>query len=68
MSIEMENPETVYEKIDAAANLLEQMFMAHRIKDEAHFTKVHKKAGDLLFKAMRQLEDVGDPTETASSE
>lgn len=57
MSIEMKNPKTVYEKIDAAANLVEQMNMAHMIKDEEYFAKVHKEAGDLLFKAMRQLEE-----------
>ena len=54
----MENPESVYEKVDAAANLVEQMFMAYQINDKKHFEKVHKKAGDLLFKAMRQLEEL----------
>lgn len=57
MSIEMNNPKTVYEKIDAAANLVEQMMLAHSIKDEAHFKVAHEKAGDLLFKAMRQIEN-----------
>lgn len=57
MSIEMKNPKTVAEKIDAAANLVEQMNMAHMIRDEAHFKKAHQQAGDLLFKAMRQLEE-----------
>lgn len=68
MSIEMNDPKTVYEKIDAAANYVEQMFLAHKIKDEKHFAEVHKKTGDLLFKAMRQLEDVDDPTDTGSPE
>jgi len=53
----MENPATVMEKIDAAANLVEQMNMAHMIKDEAHFKKCHQKAGKFLFEAMRQLEE-----------
>ena len=57
MSIEMENPKTVAEKMDAAANLVEQMNLAHTIRDEEHFKKCHQKAGDLLFKAMRQLEE-----------
>lgn len=57
MSVEINNPKTVYEKIDAAANLVEQMMLAHTIKDEAHFKKVHKQAGDLLFEAMRQIEE-----------
>lgn len=60
MSIEIENPKTAFEKIDAAANLVEQMYLAHMIKDEKHFKEVHKKAGDLLFKAKRQLEDDGE--------
>lgn len=30
----MNNPKTVAEKIDAAANLVEQMYLAHMIKDE----------------------------------
>ena len=58
----MENPQTALEKIDAAANLIEQMNMAKMISDNQHFSKCHKRAGDLLFKAMRQLEgdDQGD--------
>jgi hypothetical protein len=45
------------------------MFLSHQIKDQATFEKAHKKAGDLLFKAMRQLEfhregekDTDEPT------
>lgn len=60
MSIEMENPKTVLEKLDAAANLVEQMHMSHMIKDEARFKYAHEKAGSLLFDAMRQLEDEQD--------
>lgn len=57
MSIEMKNPKTVAEKIDAAANLVEQMMLSHNIRDEAHFKDSHKRAGDLLFKAQRQLKE-----------
>src|SRR5688572_5995972 len=57
MSIEIENPKTIAEKIDAAANLVEQMMLSHAIKDEAHFKYAHKKAGSLLFDALRQMED-----------
>ena len=56
MSIEMENPKTVMQKIDAAANLVEQMKLAHTINDYSHFNKCHEKAGKFLFDAMRQLE------------
>jgi hypothetical protein len=57
MSIEIDNPKTVVEKIDATANLVEQMMLSHTIGDNEHFKKVHKKAGDFLFNAMRQLQD-----------
>jgi len=57
MSIELENPKTVFEKIDAAANFVEQMMLSHMIKDEETFKKAHKKAGELLFNAMRQIEE-----------
>jgi hypothetical protein len=60
MSIEMDNPATALEKIDAAANLVEQMFLAHTIKDESRFKYAHQKAGQLLFDAMRQIEDESD--------
>lgn len=56
----MKNPKTAVGKIDAAANLVEQMNMAHMIKDENHFKKVHRQAADLLFKALRQLENDGE--------
>lgn len=56
MSIELDNPETPLEKIDAAANYVEQMYLAHAIGDEATFSKAHERAGELLFEAMRELE------------
>lgn len=59
MSIEMQNPETIMEKVDAAANLIEQMMMAHAIKDEAKFEEAHQKAGNFLFDAMRLMEEKG---------
>lgn len=57
MSIEMGNPKTLLEKIDAASNLVEQMFLAHMMKDEAKFKEVHKKAGELLFDAVRMADE-----------
>lgn len=59
MSIEMNNPKTILEKVDAAANLVEQMNMAHMIKDEETFRKAHQKAGKFLFDAMRLMEEKG---------
>lgn len=52
----MNNPKTAIEKIDAAANLVEQMNMAHMIKDDKHFAKCHTKASKLLFDALRQMD------------
>jgi hypothetical protein len=57
MSIEMKNPKTVEEKIDAAANLVEQMYLAHMIHDEVKFKEAHSQAGSFLFDALRQLEE-----------
>jgi len=56
MSIEMEDPKTVMEKVDAAANLVEQMHMAHRLGDETRFKYAHQRAGHLLLEAMEALE------------
>lgn len=56
MSIEVDNPKTILEKIDAAANLVEQMNLAKITHDDAHFKKCHKKAGDLLFEAQLQIQ------------
>lgn len=57
MSIEMDNPKTIMEKVDAASNLIEQMCLAHMIRDEITFRKAHKKAGDLLLDVMQKLEE-----------
>ncbi len=54
----MNDPKTVVEKIDAAANLVEQMQMAHMIHDDAHFHKCHAKASKFLFDALRQCEEL----------
>lgn len=61
MSIEMDNPKTLLEKVDAAANLVEQMYLAHTMKDDKTFSEAHKKAGALLFEATQMIdEDEGD--------
>ena len=56
MSIEMDNPKTTIEKVDAAANLVQQMFMSHRIHDESIFNNAHKKATTLLSEAVEELD------------
>lgn len=64
MSIEMTNPQTAIGKIDAAANYLEQMFLAKSINDNTRFAFAHKEAGRLLFEAMQQLEKDGEGVKT----
>ena len=57
MSIKMENPKTLLEKIDAASNLVEQMHIAYMMKDEKTFTDAHRRAGDLLLEAMGMIDE-----------
>lgn len=59
MSFEIENQKTVVEMVDAASNVVEQMYMAHMIKDEDHFKRCHQKAGSLLFEALQKLQELG---------
>jgi len=58
MSIEMDSPKTLLEKIDAASNLVEQMYLAHMIKDEAKFKEAHQKAGTFLFEAINMADEL----------
>ena len=55
MSIK-ENPNTLLEKADRASNLIEQMFLAHKISDENQFDSAHKEAGKLLFEMITELD------------
>ena len=56
MSIEMDNPQTTLEKVDAAWNLVEQMMLAHYVGDNKHFNKVHARATKLLGEAVTELD------------
>ncbi len=56
MSIEMENPESVLEKADAASNWVAQMLLAHQVGDEDRFIKAHAEASCLLFDVTVELE------------
>jgi len=47
MSIEMDNPTTPLEIADAIGNLIAQMWLAHKMRDEATFTKAHTRAAEL---------------------
>jgi len=60
MSIELENPQTTLEKADAAANFVQQMMLAHMVGDAAKFKEVHKKASDLLFDVVQELDEQSD--------
>lgn len=56
MSIEMQNPQTIHEKIDAAWNLVEQMSLAHKIKNDDHFNICHEEAVKLLSEVATYLD------------
>lgn len=55
MSIEMENPETTLEMVDALTNLVEQMFLAHQIKDERMFKIAYERAAELGFTLLDKM-------------
>ena len=48
MSIEIEDPKTLMEKIDAVANFIEQMFLAKMARQDGMFVESHKKASRLM--------------------
>lgn len=53
----MENPKTLLEKVDAASNLVEQMYIAYKMKDEKTFEEAHQKAGELLAGAIDLIDE-----------
>ena len=57
MSIEMENPVTPLEKADALANLVQQMWLAHQVKDDQMFKTVHEKASKIGFDLVEALQE-----------
>ncbi len=57
MSIEMDNPKTILEKLDAAANYAAQIRIALMIGDKARVDFALSKIDDLLFEAKLQIED-----------
>ena len=40
------------EKINIVANLVEEMYLSHAVKDETKFKKSHGKASKLLFEVL----------------
>jgi hypothetical protein len=56
MSIEMDNPKGALELVDAASNLVEQMYLNHMIHDEIGFKKAHEKASRFLFEALNEID------------
>lgn len=57
MSIELENPKTLVEKIDAAANYVAQMLLAKTVRDDVQFEEAHARASRLLFEACQMAEE-----------
>lgn len=56
MSIEMDNPQTPLEKVDAAANYVEQMYLSSKIGDIKTFEVAHTKAASLLADVTDELD------------
>lgn len=61
MSIEMKNPKTLLEKVDAAANWVQQMYLAHMVRDETKFKEAHKKVTELLGDAVEMADEIETP-------
>ncbi len=53
----MNNPKTLLEKVDAAANLVQQMHLAHIMKDEDKFKEAHNQATTLLADAVEMIDE-----------
>lgn len=51
------NVESILEKVERAANLIEIMYIAKQVGDDDKFKQAHESAGKLLFDAARQLEE-----------
>jgi hypothetical protein len=68
MSIEMDNPETPLEMADALTNLVEQMYMAHKVGDERRFESAHKRAGEIGFDLVNKLNDLDDAGDESKHE
>lgn len=59
MSIELENPKTGFEKVDAAANYVAQIRIALMARDTTRIEHALERAEKLLFDALRQMEEDG---------
>lgn len=55
MSIEIDHPQTLLEKVDAAANLVEQMYLAAMIGDKPHLQKTHSQVAKILSDVIDQI-------------
>lgn len=58
MSIEMENPQTLVELIDASANWVAQIHLAYAIGDKNHISKAINEAERLLSIALEKAEEL----------
>jgi len=56
MSIEMDNPQTALEKADAITNLIQQMQIAHSIKDNVMFNNAFEKASSIGSELVEMLD------------
>ena len=53
----MDNPKSLLEKVDAAASLVQVMYLAHMVRDELKFKEAHKKATKLLAEATEMIDE-----------
>ena len=60
MSINLLNPETVQGKVDAAANFIGQIRLAHMIGDRTRVETAIAEAERHLFNALQQIEEQED--------
>lgn len=56
MGVNTTDPKTPIEKAEAAANLVEQMSLAHRMGDIVRFKDVHAKCSRILHELVEQLD------------
>jgi len=60
MSIDISQTETLYEKLDVIANLIEQMYLMCKTNNIKAFEAACNKASKLCFEAIIQVEEANN--------
>ncbi len=58
MSIKVEEAKTPFERADAISNLIEQMALAHSVKDETQFKRALNEVRGHCFELVQMLEEM----------